>query len=225
MMPVRMITLSAVAFAASLGAADAALLTTVPQTVSVSTATTNFTTPVTINKFNPILGALQSVKFTLGGSVSGVYKYESLDAASSSITANLSATITLTRPDLTTLVVTIPVFSATSPAGPFDGSIDFLGSSGATSPTVSATSSNAVTTSTAADITLFTGPGTIALPVLAGGSSTASGSGNLITQFNTSAGATVTVVYTYLTTDVPEPVSLAILGGGLIVLGAVRRRG
>lgn len=54
-----------------------------------------------------------------------------------------------------------------------------------------------------ADLALFTGvsggvPGSILLPVDAVGSSSASGSGNLITQFLTDAGAEVTVCYNYV---------------------------
>ena len=48
----------------------------------------------------------------------------------------------------------------------------------------------------ASDLPLFTGVGNILLPVSAVGTSTAMGSGNVITQFATKASATVTVVYT-----------------------------
>jgi hypothetical protein len=110
---------------------------------------------------------------------------------------NLQATITLQRPDLSTLVTVIPLAQTSDFVTAFDGSIDFGGTSGKTYSGLSgdATESNCVTDP--ADLALFTGTGTIVLPAKAIGTSTGSGAGNLILQFNTSASAQANVTYWY----------------------------
>src|SRR5262249_6597217 len=113
------------------------------------------------------------------------------------------ATLTLTRPDLSVIVVTVPLANFNDSLTAFDGTIDFGGTSGVTHPGINAMASNSATSPPpASDITLFTGPagnpGTIVLPIRGWGTSFASGSGNVITQFMTAASANVQVCYTYL---------------------------
>lgn len=186
-------------------------------------STTNWSTSITLPQFDPALGTLNSISFVLFGHVEGTAKFESMDAAPAVITMDLSAMLKLKRPDLTDLVVTIPVASTSDNASAFDGTIDFGGTSGNTYGGLSANDTESATTSTAADKALFTGLGSIVLPVTASGASTGSGAGNLLLQFQTSASAWATVTYDY--TAVPEPSSLLALMSGLGVIGlAIRRK-
>lgn len=191
--------------------------------VSLSSARTNWNTSVTIPKFDPSVGNLIRVRWRIIGQVTGSASFESLDAANSTITTSLSASIALTRPDASLLSVAIPVVNNTDAATAYDGVTDFGGTSG---KTYSGLSGSALATSSsiaASDLALFTAaaPGdTISLPVSAMGMSSGSGAGNLVLIFETFASASIRVCYEY--TIIPAPSAMALLGlGGL---AAMRRR-
>ena len=144
----------------------------------------------------------------MGGNIQGQAKVESLDTSPTNVNLNFSATLTLTRPDLSVIVVTVPLANFNDSLTSFDGTIDFGGTSGVTHPGINVSASNnAISPPPASDLILFSGPpgspGTINLPVTAVGSSTATGSGNIITQFTTAAAADVQVCYTYLVNTPP----------------------
>jgi hypothetical protein len=184
------------------------------------TSTTWFDT-LSVPKFNPALGTLQTIDFTLEGTVMGEAKYESLDADPATVSLNLQAQITVQRPDLSNLIVVLPVVNVVENATAFDGAIDFDGGSGSTfSNLLAMDSTSASSPPPASDLVLFTGIGNIDLPVNALGTSSGSGAGNLILQFMTDAGATLTVKYTYM---VPEPGSLMMLASGAVMCLARRR--
>ncbi len=172
--------------------------------------------------FDPSLGTLNSVEFMLTGEIEGDLRWESLDAAPTTVDLKLQATITLQRPDNSVLVVTIPVANISDPVSAFDGLIDFGGTSGGEMLGLMASTTESFTTFDAADLALFTGVGNIVLPVSAEGTSTGSGAGNLLLQFNTDAGAGVIVKYNF--TPIPEPSTALLVVGGLVGVGLVLKR-
>lgn len=199
------------------------------QTVSFNAeravGTTNWSDTLGLGKFDSSLGTLTSIKFDLSGVVQGSGRAESLDFAASNVTVSLASLLTLYRPDASTLVVANPLFSQQFSLSGFDGTIDFGGTSGASTGPRSSTGSNSFTSSSASDFALFSaaGGGLINLGLNAIGSSTANGSGNLISQFQTSAGGQVAVTYEYVSA-VPEPETYVMLLTGLALAGVMARR-
>ena len=218
---------AALAIAAALTPFTSAQAATISFSDSKAMATTNWTDVLSFSKFDTSLGTLTSIKFDLSGAVQGSGNAESLDAAASDVSLSLGALLGLTRPDGSTLVVTNPLFSQVFNFSAFDGSINFGGTSGGSTGTVSANGANFFVSSSASDFSLFSalGGGTIDLGLNAVGNSSGTGAGNLVTQFNTAAAGNVVVTYTYTSASVvPEPATLATLIAGLGLMGAVRRR-
>jgi hypothetical protein len=164
---------------------------------SIALAPTNWNNSLIIPKFDSALGCLDNICFSLNGHVEGTAKFESLDGGPATVTMNLQSTLTLQRPDLSTLVVTIPLATTVDNVTAFDGIVDFAGTSGMTYSALAGSSLDTACSSTAADKALFTGAGNITLPCVGAGSSNGSGAGNLILQFSTSAAADAQVTYTY----------------------------
>lgn len=178
-------------------------------TASIPLQSTNWAQSMTFSKFDPALGTLQQIDVTLSGTVVTTIRVESLDGLPSSVTTNVQAALTLTRPDMSVLVVTIPVASFSDTFTAFDGLLDFGGTSGATHPNVSGSASNSVTSPPPlSDLALFTGlpgnPGTISLPVNAVGTFSGTGSANLVLNPTTQADAQCTVCYTYTVNTPPD---------------------
>jgi hypothetical protein len=172
-------------------------------TDSLSLLGTDWNRSVTVPKFDPALGTLQSINFMLSGHIEGTARVENTSPVSPcSASLAFQAQITLTRPDLSVIVVTIPIANFNDTLAPFDGTIDFRGPSGMTHSNIIANAmNNATSPPPLSDLVLFTGPagapGTITLPVSAVGTSTATGCGNIIQQFMTDASASATVCYNY----------------------------
>jgi hypothetical protein len=245
--------------------------------LNATTGTVNGSVALSFNKFDPSLGTLESVTFTLSGNVMSDVFAANLGATAAQVTARAQATLTLTRPDLTTLVVIVPTNtlsqmlakpnyipgsgeSLVAPTMFTDANGAWVGNGpngnstddkiNFTSPSLSgptggghnantfaslatATGSNSATVTSAADLLLFTGPGTISLPLGALGQGRFTDGANAFELIRTQASGTVSVTYDYVGPPspapgvvVPEPASVivgAIGGIGSLIVYGLRR--
>ncbi|MFT6267948.1 MAG: hypothetical protein ACJAVV_000753 [Alphaproteobacteria bacterium] len=193
----------------------------------VTLQTTNFQTSLSFAQFDTMGGTrvLDSVSFSIDGSIFGDISVESRDAAAATITTRLSAELTLTDALMNTLVVTIPSIERILNATSFDGDVDFGGTSGATYADLEATQFNQETYSDAATLALFTGMGFSDFTFDAAATSVATGAGSITSAFNTSASGLVEVIYTYsdTVTQVSAPSHVAFLGLGVLAFAGLRK--
>lgn len=131
--------------------------TTISTSGSLGTTSTNFSgLDLNVNYFNSDLGTLSSVYITLTGNVEGIVRLENLGEASSTIDYNLSATVSLERPDGGIMLVTVlPTQTDSFAASTFDGEIDFAGLSGSSFTGLDGTDTKNATFTDLADLTLF----------------------------------------------------------------------
>ena len=203
----------------------------ISQTVSSPPGLGTFLTPdwsafISIAKFNPALGHLNSVVFSMTGLVQGSAQVENTSPSSGAdVKLTLAAGMALTRPGGgAPLVVATPLSITLFSASPFDGVVDFAGTSGATLSGLLGTKFNSAHYESAADLALFSGPGSISLPLTAIGASRASAGGSTISLFSTEARGEVTVAYKYTPSAVPEPRVYGAVGALLCVGFAALRR-
>lgn len=206
----------------------APILSTVDYTASIPVTATDWspgfppsvTNPLVLPRFDPSLGTLRSV------TISGDYTFENdfsmrFIAPATITVAATEARLAIERPDKSVLFSATPADvskqqSFNGPTFPHSVSFPTLTRKEALSP---------VTLTSAADLALFTGTGpgqALGLPALATSHSTfTSSTGNGDGMVNTRAGVNIMVQYSY--TPIPEPATLAVLGGGLLAVLTVRR--
>lgn len=218
----------ALAAALTVATATASGAATISFSDTVAVQSTNWTETATVNKFDASLGTLTGVRFTLFGEVLGDASAESLDASASQVTLEVEAEITASAAGLPgTLGVVIPVASVVENFSAYDGTTDFGGSSGVSSMGLAADDTDVNVFNDAATLAFFTGLGTADIDLAGVGTSSGSGSGNLLTQFATSAGGTITVEYIFddgNMAPIPLPAGAPLLLGALAGLYLVRRK-
>ncbi|MDH3730404.1 MAG: choice-of-anchor E domain-containing protein [Acidimicrobiia bacterium] len=161
---------------------------------------TNWNQTVTIMQFDPAQGTLQSVEVTITGELFGSSQVENLDPGGpTTSTLDLGAAISVDGdPGAGSITIsTNPTSSNTVTLAAFDGLIDFGGASGATFADLSASETQSQTITDAGVLAGYTGTGTVSLDASGIANSFTIGGGNIAALFDTDAGATVTVRYTF----------------------------
>ncbi len=193
----------------------------------------DFIEDLTFEKFHyGYLGTLQSIELTLYGHVIGSmgYENESVGSTVDDLMIGMDASLYMYRPGQgspgdVAIVVTIPAITEHAYDVPtYDSVTDYGGTSGHMYTGIDVTKSEFATLTSSADKTLFSGLGTIDLPVEAYGNSFGSGGSTVARIWNEDAGGWGTVKYTWEGEDIPEPGTMALFGLGLVGLGAWRRR-
>ncbi len=193
-------------------------------------ASVNFANSTTVAQFNPLLGTLLSIGIDLEGSISGTQFIDNEDG--NGITNGTGATtvdMQLSNASAGSLLSVAPVASfAFTVAGDNDANPDFAGSDSASNSFSNVVQSAHTSISNATILGIFSGTGNIILDLSALGSFQVTPGGNLATLTFTQGIAHGAITYVYDaapdTAEIPEPLTMFLIGGGLLAIG-LRKRG
>lgn len=196
------------------------------EVVSYATSTgptqqaTNWSTTLNLPAFDASLGTLTAVKFSYKGDVLHTIFAENLNALPSSYDLLSQVNLQLTHEGGLTLFAPAPlVFNATGNQAAFDGLLDFDGASGDTLLHEGTWSDDYF----ASSLLPYIGSTPLSFAATAVSSFSNEGGGNFATGGEATAGASLTVEYTF--TPIPEPSTYAaLLGGAALGFAALRRR-
>ncbi len=182
--------------------ASPALPNQVCVSASVPLAPTFWGQTLSINRFDPSLGTLNSVQIVLTASMTGDGGFEWLGTSPHQVSLIALIQVELDRPDLSGITVALPSTVWTDSASAYDGTTDYGGTSGATHTVTNLQLTNTVALTTNADLALFSGPagnpGTIALPMSCVNYSSAGGvTPFLVYLITLQGGADLTFCYDY----------------------------
>lgn len=191
---------------------------TISTEVTLPLHKTNWSSTLNVPEFDASLGTLTGIAFQLSYTVDRTVKMENMDDDPSVLSTQLTVNVMLQRPDASSILSGSSIFTTSDTLPGYDGTMDFGGTSGKVFEDEQVKQITG-SSSTPADLALFTGSASDALPISFSALSQANGDGNVITQFVTRTSADLLVTYTY---TVPEPATMAMLAAGMLAL--IRRR-
>jgi hypothetical protein len=222
----------AIALLSGLGLGSSAQAATfTPPAVTVPVQATNYTKNVSVAKFDPSLGVLQSILLSFDGDVTGDLRVDNSSATAANGELKLASELKLSQSILGTLFTIITLnpsdsttFSVTADDGDAAGS--YTGSDSKITTDLQGSQSDTKTYTAAADaatLAAFTGAGNVdfVIGAVANSSVTSADSGNLDTRFRTNAGANFRITYTYNPAVTRVPEGSAEFGLGLLVAGVM----
>jgi hypothetical protein len=177
----------------------------ITKTLTFPATQTNYSLSGLVDQFDPSLGTLVSVSITNAGSITSDIRAENTSSNSGSfIAGNVSGSLVLTGPNGLAVNTSVSQYAGTFYATPYDGELDFAGTSGDDFGSRTASGSQTITLSGSA-LAAFIGTGSVQLTESATATSQASGGGNVLVGISSTACAQVNVVYNYIPNNCLKP--------------------
>lgn len=153
----------------------------------------------TFPQFNTDLGYLTSANMTVFGKTDTVQRMENKDVSPHTMNSTVTVVLDVKNQDETAdiLHTEIAAANATLTAAPFDGEVDFDGTSGKTYDVEYAENEKTVMVTDTEVLKAFSGQGNLNLPVYALAEWNCTGSGNAACAVDTYAAVTATLTYVY----------------------------
>lgn len=192
-------------------------------------ASVNFMNSTDVARFDPLLGTLLSIDIDLEGTINGTQFIDNEDT-NAIVDGTGATTVQLRLSNLTAgpLLTVSPVASFTfTVSGDTDANPDFQGTDFASNSFSNVVKAANTSISDATVLGIFSGAGNITLNLSALGSFEVTPGGNLATLTFTQGLARGTITYIYneapSTAEIPEPLTMLLIGSGLAIIGLRKR--
>lgn len=192
-------------------------------------APVNFENSTDVALFDPLLGTLLSIEIDLEGTINGTQFIDNEDEnAIVNGTGTTTVQMELSHLDAGSLISVAPAASFTfTVTGDNDVSPDFAGTDFANNSFSNVVKAANTSISDATVLAIFSGTGNITLNLNALGSFQVAPGGNLATLTFTQGLARGSITYVYDAipgnTEIPEPLTMLLIGSGLAVIGLRKR--